>query len=74
MDGIKLTENEVKYLDTFVKKGRRRARELTRARVLLLVNQGRTEMEIKDILEISRATVSNMNKTPSGKLPTAPAR
>ncbi len=62
MDGIKLTENEVKYLDTFVKKGRRRARELTRARVLLLVNQGRTEMEIKDILEISRATVSNIKK------------
>jgi putative transposase len=62
MDRIKLTENEVEYLSAFVKKGRKRARELTRARVLLLVSQGRTEMEIKDMLGICRATVSNIKK------------
>ena len=33
-----------------------------RARILLLVNEGRTEIEIKDILGISRATVSNIKK------------
>ena len=31
MGMIKLTENEVKYLNNFVKKGRKSARELTRA-------------------------------------------
>ena len=31
MEKIKLTENEVKYLNNFVKKGRKSARELTRA-------------------------------------------
>jgi len=62
MDGIKLTEKEVEYLSAFVKKGRKSARELTRARVLLLVNRGRTEMEIKDMVGISRATVSNIKK------------
>ena len=62
MGRIKLTEKEVGYLSVFVKKGRKSARELTRAHVLLLVNRGRTEMEIKDTMGISRATVSNIKK------------
>lgn len=62
MEKIKLTEKEVEYLSAFVKKGRKSARELTRARVLLLVNLGRTEMEIKNTLGISRATVSNIKQ------------
>jgi transposase len=62
MDGIKLTEKEVEYLSAFIKKGRKSARELTRAHVLLLVNRGKTEMEIKDMVGISRATVSNIKK------------
>ena len=62
MEKIKLTENEVEYLNNFVKKGRKSARELTRAHVLLLVNDGKTEIEIKDTLRISRATVSNIKK------------
>ena len=62
MERIKLTEKEVEYLSAFVKKGRKSARELTRAHVLLLVNDGKTEMEIKDMLRISRATVSNIKK------------
>ena len=62
MGRIKLTEKEVEYLSVFVKKGRKSARELTRAHVLLLVNMGRTEMDIKDTMGISRATVSNTKK------------
>jgi len=60
MERIRLTEKEVEY--AFVKKGRKSARELTRAHVLLLVRGGRTEMEIKDTLGISRATVSNIKR------------
>lgn len=59
---MKLTEEEVEYLNRFVKRGRRSAREITRAHVLLLLNDGRTEMDVKDTLRISRATVSNIKK------------
>ena len=62
MERIKLTVKEVEYLSDFVRKGRKSARELTHARVLLLVNQGRTEIEIKDTMGISRTTVSNIKK------------
>ena len=62
MDKIKLTKKDIEYLSDFVKKGRKSARELTRARILLLVHDGKTEMEIKDTLRIVRATVSNTKK------------
>lgn len=62
MNKIKLTDDEINYLAAFVKKGRKSARELARARILLLTHDGKPEMEIKEILHISRATVSNTKK------------
>ena len=62
MGGMRLTEGDVEYLDTFVRKGRRSVRELTRAYVLLLLNDGRTEIEVKETLRLSRATVSNIKR------------
>lgn len=62
MEKITLPDEEIDYLNTFVRKGKKSARELTRAHILLMVNNGRTETEIKDILGISRATVSNVKK------------
>lgn len=62
MDKVKLSEKEAEYLRTFVKKGRKSARELTRAHILLLLNDGKTEVEVKDTLRISRATVSNIKR------------
>ena len=62
MKKIKLTEKEVTYLMDFVKRGHRSARELTRARILLLIHDGKTEIEIKETLHIVRATVSNTKK------------
>lgn len=62
MGKIALTMEEVEYLIVFVNRGRKSARELTRARILLLVHDGKTEMEIKDTLRIVRATVSNIKK------------
>jgi len=59
---VKLTEEEAEYLNGFVKKGRRSARELTRAHVLLLLNDGKTEMEVKDVLRVCRATVCNIKR------------
>ena len=62
MDKLKLSEEDSQYLKTFVKKGRRSARELTRAHVLLMLSDGKTEMEVKGTLRISRATVSNIKR------------
>jgi transposase len=62
MDKINLKEKEVEYLHDFLKKGRKSARELTRAHILLFTHEGKTEMEIKDTLRISRATVSNTKR------------
>lgn len=62
MDKISFTEDEIKYLTDFIKRGRKSTRELTRARILLLIHDGKTEMEIKEILHICRATVSNTKK------------
>jgi putative transposase len=60
--GRRCLTKSIEFRSAFVKKGRKSARELTRAHVLLLVNMGRTEMEIKDMMIISRATVSNIKK------------
>jgi len=62
MKRIKLGDEEVEHLKALVRKGRRSARELTRARILLLTNEGRTENGIKEVLGICRATVSNVKR------------
>lgn len=62
MEKIQLTNEEVEYLSAFVKTGKKSAREITHAHILLLVNEGRIENEIKEILGTSRGTVSNVKK------------
>jgi len=62
MEKIQFTNEEIEYLSAFVKMGKKRAREITRAHILLLINGRKTENEIKDILNVSRATVSNVKK------------
>ena len=57
MAEIKLEEDEIKFLRDFVKKGWKSARELTRARTLLLANQQRNDTEIAETLDIGRNTV-----------------
>lgn len=62
MSKFNLPQKEVTFLHGFLKKGKKSARELTRAQILLFTHEGKTEMEIKDTLHISRATVSNTKK------------
>ncbi len=59
---IKLEEDEVKFLRDFVKKGRKIARELTRARILLLANQQKGDTEIAETLDVGRNTVWRTKK------------
>ncbi len=59
MVGIKLEDDEVKFLGDFVKKGRKSARELTRARILLLANPQRGYL-IERLSDISPETVERI--------------
>ena len=54
---IKLKKKEINYLNAFVRKGKEKARTLTRARVLLLINKGKKDMEVQDLLSVGRSTV-----------------
>jgi len=62
MKGINLTEGEVEYLREFTKKSQKSARAIKRARVLLLANKGEKEETIAEMLDICRATVSNIKR------------
>jgi putative transposase len=59
---IKLTQNEPRLLETFVRQGHKPAREINRARTLLLSNDGRKTTDIAKVLGVSKATVSNVRK------------
>lgn len=62
MKKIKLMKKEVEYLKEFARKGRKSARALTRARIMLLIHRGEKEVAIAKMLGISRATVSNIKR------------
>ncbi len=56
MLNINLKNNEVKFLTNFIRKGKKNARSLTRARILLLANQGKGDTEIAKTLSVGRST------------------
>ena len=57
MAKIKLKRKEINYLHAFVKKGKKKARTLTRARILLLINKGKKDVEVQDLLLVGRSTI-----------------
>ncbi len=59
---ISLTEEERKYLQSFVHRGKANARTVTRARVLLKVAEGWKDQEIIAAFDLSQATVTNVCK------------
>lgn len=59
---IKLKDDEEQYLQDFVKKGQKNARKLTRARILLLANKNKKNVEIVEILNVGRNTVGRTKK------------
>jgi len=59
---IKLEDKEVNFLMDFVRKGHKSAREITRARILLLSNQQKGVTEIVETLGVSRNTTLNIRK------------
>lgn len=59
---VKLSEDERTALGTFVSEGKKSAREINRARILLLADKGKKDREIKDILGITRQTAYSVRK------------
>lgn len=57
-----LTKGERKTLEDFVGHGKKSARAITRARMLLLLDEGRKEHELTELLGVSRGTVYNIHK------------
>ncbi|MBI3951812.1 MAG: helix-turn-helix domain-containing protein [Acidobacteria bacterium] len=59
---VHLSNKERHELNTFVSRGKKSAREITRARILLLADEGKTDQEIMDLLGLSRPTISSLRK------------
>ena len=57
---VKLTTEDKEYLQNFVSKGKRSAREFQRAWILLLADKGKTDREISELLNVSRRTVKRI--------------
>ena len=54
---IQLSDTDNKVLRDFVKSGKRNAKEIEHAYILLALNKGKSFIEIMDFLEVSRTTI-----------------
>lgn len=54
---VKLKPKERKELKQFISKGTEKARKITRCRILLMANEGKTDTHIMEALKIARNTV-----------------
>jgi transposase len=54
---VNLTEDEREYLAQLVRKGKPSARKVSRARVLMLADAGKTDEEIRAVLQTSVSTI-----------------
>lgn len=59
---VSLKSRERQELRQFVSQGKKSAREINRARILLLADEGKKDKEIVAVLGISRPTVSALRK------------
>lgn len=57
---VKLTTEDKEYLQNFISKGKRSAREFQRAWILLLADKGKTDREISELLNVSKRTVERI--------------
>jgi len=59
---VRLNDEERHALNTLLRKGHAKARTLTRARILLLSDEGKTDPAIADALKVNPQTVRNIRK------------
>ena len=61
-NAIQLTSKERQELERFITRGKKSVREITRARILLLAQDGRQVTDIARTLGVSRGTIYNVYK------------
>ena len=59
---VHLNEQEREQLETFVQHGKKSARAITRARILLFADEQKTDEEIAMLLRVSRPTIYHLRK------------
>ena len=59
---VRLKEDEREELSQYLRRGKSSARSLTRARILLLADEGRPDEDIADALKVSKSTVNRIRK------------
>jgi len=59
---VKLSEHERQHLQKIVESGKDKARKITRCRILLLADKGKTDQEISDALNVCLATIFNIRR------------
>jgi transposase len=59
---VNLTKEDREYLNQFIRRGKASARSLTRARILLMADEGYSNKEIVDVLKTTRPTVNRIRK------------
>jgi putative transposase len=59
---VRLEEGEREKLTNYLRRGKSSSRCLTRARILLLADEGRSDEEISDVLKVSKSTASRIRK------------
>jgi transposase len=59
---IKLSEEERQQLQQYVKQGKKSARAINRARILLLADEQQTDVEITKVLGVNRTTIYRVRK------------
>lgn len=57
---VKLTTEDREFLQHFVSRGKRSAREFQRAWILLLANKGKIDVEISELLNVSSRTMERI--------------
>lgn len=59
---VRLSEKERQQLQKAVQSGQSKARKITRCRILLLADKGKTDQEISEALNVCLATVFNVRR------------
>jgi transposase len=59
---VRLKEQEREELNQYIRHGKSSARSLTRARMLLLADEGQSDAEIIDALKVSRTTIVRIRR------------
>ena len=59
---IVLKPDEIEYLQSFKRSGKKSRREYDRANILLLLHKGKTDVDIEDFLEVERTTIWRTRK------------